>query len=178
MHDKLFILAEKLLSYFFASAYINLFEKAILEEFEMVSLDKKSKVLHIGCGPLPNTLVSLAKHIPANYVGIDKDEEAVRIARKIVKKYGLEISIEKGDALDYPIGEFDIIIISFGVEPKEKVFDRIRVESKKNVKIVYRKQWDFMDAIYGRKDFLPSGFKMIAEHNRRDFIKSYLLEVS
>lgn len=177
LHDRMFIMLEKFLKPFHR-AYINLYEKMTLEEFQMVDIDKESKILHIGCGPIPNTLIILAKNFPAYYTGIDKDEEAVRIARKIVKKYGLEISIEKGDALDYPIGEFDIIIISFGVEPKEKVFDRIRVESKKNVKIVYRKQWDFMDAIYGRKDFLPSGFKLVAEHDRRDFIKSYLLEVS
>ncbi|KAA0010163.1 MAG: class I SAM-dependent methyltransferase [Thermoplasmata archaeon] len=180
MHDRLFIFLEKYLSSLpFRHAYIKFFEKATLEEFKMVGISIDDNVLHVGCGALPNTLITLAKHIKASYVGIDRDEEAVETAKKIVEEYGLEnVEVERGDALDYPIKDFDVIIISFGVEPKEKVFERIREEGKEGVKIVYRKQWDFMDVIYGRKDFLPSGFKIVAEHNRRDFIKSYLLKVS
>jgi protein-L-isoaspartate O-methyltransferase len=177
-HDKLFVLAEKMLSStFLRHAYINFFERATLEEFEMAGIKKEHNILHIGCGPLPNTIISLAKNIDASYVGIDRDKDAVKIARKIVKEYGLKnVMIEEGDALSYPVKDFDFIIISFGVEPKEKVFERLRKEMKKDAKIVYRKTWDFMDVIYGRKDFLPSGFKVVAFHNRRDFIKSYLLE--
>ncbi len=177
IHDKLFILIEKLLSStFLKHAYIKFFERATLEEFEMVGINRNDKVIHIGCGALPNTLISLAKNIPANYVGIDRDRESVRIAKKIVERYKIKnVKIEEGDALNYPIQDFDLIIVSFGVEPKEKVFERIRKEAKKNAKIIYRKQWDFMDKIYGRKDFLPNGFKIISYHKRRDFIKSYLL---
>lgn len=177
MHDKFFILIEKLLSStFLKHVYIKFFERATLEEFEMVEIRKSDKVIHIGCGPLPNTLVSLAKNIPAHYVGIDRDEEAVKIGKKIVQEYGLKnVLIERGDALEYPIHDFDFIIVSFGVEPKEKVFDRLRKEMKNNAKIIYRKQWDFMDKIYGRKDFIPDGYKIVSVHKRRDFIKSYLL---
>ena len=60
------------------------------------------------------------------------------------------------------------------MEPKEKVFERLREETKENVKIILRKQWDFMDAIYGR-NIIPEGFKVISYKKRRDFLKSYLL---
>jgi len=178
LHDQLFIITEKILSStLLRRAYINFFEKSILEEFEMVNIGSNDKILHVGCGALPNTLISLAKNIAAHYIGIDKDKEAVEIAKKIVAEYGLKnVEIEQGDALHYPFKEFDIIIISFGVEPKEKVFDRLKKETKEDVRIVFRKTWDFMDVIYGRKYFLPTGFKIVAFHNRRDFIKSYLLK--
>jgi len=178
LHDRMFIKMEKMLSSsFLRHAYINFFERATLEEFAMVEIERHNKVLHIGCGPLPNTLITLARNMPAEYVGIDIDEEAVKIARNVVKAYGLKnVSIEKGDATSYPLQNFDIIIISYGVEPKERVFYRLKNETKEKVKIVYRKQWDFMDALYGVKEIVPPGFKIKAFHKRRDLIKSYLLE--
>lgn len=177
VHDKFFIFVEKFLSAMpFKKAYINFFEKATLEEFEMVEINENDKILHVGCGPLPNTLISLAKHIEAKYFGIDKDEEAVKIARKIINEYGLNIKIEKGDAINYPLKDFDIIIVSYGVEPKEKIFERLKNDTKENVRIILRKQWDFMDSIYGKRKIIPDGFKVMAYKKRRDFLKSYLLE--
>ena len=151
-HDKLFISLEKILSRspLFSSAYVNFFEKATLEEFEMAHIKKDDTVLHIGCGSLPNTLISLGRNIGASYVGIDIDNAAVATAQKLVKKYTLDnVKIEYGNAQDYPLKNFDFIIVSFGVEPKENVFERIRKEMKDYAKIIYRKQWDFMDKIYG-----------------------------
>lgn len=177
MHDRMFIFIEKLLSKFFAKAYINFFERAIVEEFEMVKIKEKDKILHIGCGPLPNTLISLAKNIKAIYTGIDKDREAIEIARKIISEYNLDIKVEEGNALSYPISDFDIIIVSFGVEPRNEVFERIRRDCKKNAKIICRKQWDFLDTIFGKRE-LPDGFEVISYHKRRDLIKSYLLRPS
>ncbi len=175
LHDRMFIFIEKILSKLFAKAYINFFEKAIIEEFEMVKIKEDDRVLHIGCGPLPNTLVSLAKNIKAIYTGIDRDSEAVEIARKIVSKYNLDIKIEEGNALSYNLSDFDIIIVSFGVEPYNEVFERIRKNCKKNAKIVCRKQWDLLDTIFGKKE-LPDGFEIISQYKRRDLIKSYLLK--
>ncbi len=178
LHDRMFIFAEKFLSTsVLRHAYIKFFEKATLEEFEMVGIGKEDRILHVGCGPLPNTLITLASYTKAEYVGIDRDREAVKIARNIVKEYGLNnVKIEIGDAAKYPFKEFDVIIISFGVEPKEIVFKRLKEETKKGVRVVFRKTWDFMDVIYGRKIEVPEGFKIVAHHNRRDLIKSYLLK--
>lgn len=178
MHDRMFIKIEKIFSSsFLRNAYIKFFERATMEEFEMVGIEESDRVIHIGCGPLPNTLISLARNIPARYTGIDIDEEAVEIARDMIKKYGIEnVAIEKGDALSYPLNNFDVIIISYGVEPKEEVFKRLRDETKNDVRIVYRKQWDFMDFIYGVREIVPSGFRIKDFHKRRDMIKSYLLE--
>lgn len=175
-HDKLFIFTEKFLSSsILGDAYIKFFERATLEEFEMVDICEDDEVLHIGCGALPNTLISLAKNIPAHYTGIDRDEEAVEIARRVVRRYNLtNVRIEYGDAMDYPLNGYDLIIISFGVGEEEKVFERIRREAKEGAKVIYRKQWDFMNRIYKRED-VPTGFKIMAVHKRRDFIKSYLL---
>ena len=178
MHDKLFIVLERILSSsFLRHVYINFFEKATLEEFDKVEINENERIIHIGCGPLPNTLITLAKYRNAKYFGIDKDKKSTILARKVIEEYDLEnIIIEEGDALDYSFENFDIIIISFGVEPKEVVFEKIRKETKKDVIIIFRKQWDFMDLVYGRKDFIPHGFKVLNYHHRRDMLKSYILQ--
>ncbi len=179
MHDVMLRTIEK----FFATnmlgrVYTKFFEKMTLDEFQMVKIGEKEKILHIGCGAVPNTLLILATYFNASFVGIDKDKKAVKKAREMVKKYGLEkkIKIEKGEAISYPISTFDVIIISLGVEPREKVFERIRKEMKNGTRIIARKPWDFMDAIYGRKEFIPNGFKIIKTFHRSDFIRSMLLK--
>ena len=173
LHDRMFIIFEKFIKPFHR-AYISLYEKMTLEEFEMVGIKENDKIIHIGCGPIPNTLIILAKNFPADYTGIDRDKEAVEMAREMIKKYKLNVKIEYGDALKYPISDYDVIIVSYGVEPYEKVFERIRKEMKKDAVVIYRKQWDFLDFIY--KKGLPRGFKIVGQHKRRDFIKSYMLK--
>lgn len=178
MHDRLFIKMEKLFSAsFLRHAYVKFFERATLEEFHMVDIQKNDAVLHIGCGPLPNTLISLARHSDATYVGIDRDPESVTIARRMVHEYHLNnVTIEHGDAMHYPLNIFDFIIISFGVEPKEEIFERMRHEMSDEALVIYRKQRGFMDALYGRRDFIPEGFEVVDAHHRRDMLTSYLLK--
>ncbi len=178
MHDFLLRSMEKILATnFFGKLYTKFFEKMTLDEFRMIEI-KEKKILHIGCGAIPNTLLILASHFDASFVGIDRDEEAVKKAREMVKKYGLEnkIKIENGEAISYPISPFDVIIISLGVEPRGEVFERIRNEMKEGALIIARKPWDFMDIVYGRKEFIPNGFRIVKTFNRQDFIKSMLLE--
>jgi len=177
-HDFALRTLEKILSAnFFGRLYTKFFEKMTLDEFEMVEIKKEHKILHVGCGAVPNTLLILAGNMEAHFVGIDRDKKAVEKAREMVKKYGLDekIKIEKGDAMLYPLSDFDVIIISLGVEPREKVFERIKNETRNDAKVVARKPWDFMDKIYGKKEFIPNGFKIVKTFNRQDFIKSMLL---
>jgi len=177
-HDLALRTLEKILSTnFFGRIYTKFFEKMTLDEFEMVGIEKNHKVLHVGCGAVPNTLLILAGNMDASFVGIDRDDKAVEKAREMVKKYGLEekIRIENGDAMSYPFSGFDVIVISLGVEPREQVFEKIRKETADDTKIVARKPWDSMDRVYGKDEFVPRGFKVVKTFNRQDFIKSMLL---
>ncbi|MEA2054149.1 MAG: class I SAM-dependent methyltransferase [Candidatus Thermoplasmatota archaeon] len=178
IHDIFLRTLEKIIATnFFGRIYTKFFEKMTLDEFGMAGIEKNCKVLHIGCGAVPNTLLVLAMNTDASFVGIDRDKKAVERAKDMVDRYGLgnKIHIMEGDAMSYPTDVFDVIVISLGVEPREKVFEKIRKEAKNNTKIVARKPWDFMDKIYGREEFVSRGFKIIKTFNRPDFIKSMLL---
>jgi predicted O-methyltransferase YrrM len=179
MHDFVLRMMEKFFAInFLGRIYTKFFEKMTLNEFKIAEIKENDNILHIGCGAVPNTLLILGSHYNASFVGIDRDKEAVKKARQMVKRYGLEkrIKINGGEAISYPLLTFDILIISLGVEPLEKVFERVRNEMKHGSRIVARKPWDFMDIIYGRKEFIPQGFKVINIVNRPDFIKSVLLK--
>ncbi|MDD3493954.1 MAG: class I SAM-dependent methyltransferase [Candidatus Thermoplasmatota archaeon] len=177
-HDVLLRTFEKAVATnFLGSVYTKFFEKMTLEEFAMVDIQPRHRVLHIGCGGVPNTLLILGNHVDASYTGIDRDRAAVRRARAMVERQGLtrRVTIEQGDALTYPLADFDLIVVSLGVEPRERVFARIR-EEVPGAAVIARKPWDFMDRIYGRDAFIPRGFEVVDVFHRQDFIKSMLLK--
>ncbi|RLF41638.1 MAG: hypothetical protein DRN17_08505, partial [Thermoplasmata archaeon] len=56
-HDIMLRTIEKIISTnFFGRLYTKFFEKMTLDEFKMVGIEKENKVLHVGCGAVPNTL--------------------------------------------------------------------------------------------------------------------------
>jgi hypothetical protein len=177
-HDRLFLLAETLLSStWLRHVYVKFFDKATLEEFSEVAIVDTDQVVHIGCGPLPNSLISLARRYPATFVGIDRDARAVTLARKLVGEYGISnVTIHHGDALDCDVAQYDLIIVSYGVGSEEALFSRLGTGMARNARAVYRKQWNVMDLLYGRRFSLPEGFEEVAVHNRRDLIQSHLLK--
>lgn len=157
--------------------YTAFFRQMTVREFRMADIQPEYRVLHVGCGSVPNTLLILAEATTASYVGIDRDTTAVVTARKMVRRYGLgqQITIEERDALAVNYDGFDLVILSLGVEPREAILAAIHDGMNPDAKVVARKPWDFMDRLYGRKEFIPRRFRIVETFHRPDFIKSLLL---
>ena len=162
---------------FVGTIYTAFFRQMTIKELQMACIQPEYRILHVGCGSVPNTLLILAEALPASYVGIDRDGVAVGRARNMVQQYGLEqrVTIEEDDALAVDYSSFDLIILSLGVEPREAILAAMCESMKSDAKIVTRKPWDFMDRLYGRKEFIPQGFCIVDVFHRPDFIKSMLL---
>lgn len=162
---------------FMGTIYTAFFRQMTIKEFQMAGIQPEHRVLHVGCGSVPNTLLILAEAWPASYVGIDRDRVAVNRAWEMVQQYGLRqrVTIEEDDALIVDYSRFDLIILSLGVEPREAILAAMREGMQSDAKIVARKPWDFMDRLYGRKEFIPQGFHIVDVFHRPDFIKSMLL---
>jgi len=178
-HDILLRTFEKIASNnIIGHIYTKFFEKMTIDEFSMINIHKDFRVLHIGCGGIPNTLLILAQHVEAKYVGIDRDPAAVAQACSMIDKYGLTnyVTIQQDNAIAHPFHSYDVIIVSLGVEPREEVFARIRKQASDSAIILARKPWDFLDKIYGKNPFVPLGFDIVNTFYRQDFIKSLLLE--
>ena len=110
------------------------------KEYRLFGISKENKVLHIGSGSFPLTEISLAEQIGANIVGIDKNPRAVEAANEIIykKKLNNKIKIEYGNGMNYPIEEFDVIIVSSCTSPKVRIVKNIFKNAKNNSKIIIR----------------------------------------
>lgn len=162
---------------FIGRIYTAFFRRMTVNEFRMADIQPGYRVLHIGCGSVPNTLLILADAFEASYVGIDRDAGAVASAREMIHRYGLErqVTIEERDALAMDYSRFDLIILSLGVEPRKAILAAIRDGMHMDAHVVARKPWDFMDRLYGREEFIPRRFRVVETFHRPDFIKSLLL---
>ena len=132
-----------------------------LNEIKMTNIKKNDKVLLIGCGIFPSETMLIAEQTGANVVGIDNSPQAVKIARKYVKKKGLSknIKIEYGDGKDFPINDFDVIFIAINVWPIDfvlkhilknmKLDGRVMCKSLKNdiINVIEKEKFDIVSKL-------------------------------
>ena len=122
----------------------NLYEKAIgkqyIKEYDQFGLLKYNKILHIGCGAYPLTEITLANSSNIKVVGIDKNPDAVVLAKEIIRRKKLEkkVTIIDGDGINYSADGFDVVIISSCSTPKEKVLENIFKKANRNSIIIVR----------------------------------------
>ena len=157
---------------FFLKSYGRFAAMITLEELSTVNLPKNAGILHIGCGSVPHTLISLARRKTWQLTGIDNDSNAVEKARMVIKRLNVDdkIKIEKGDGLKYSISGYDLIIMDYCVEPREKVLERIWKDADPGTNILYRTSWEILYPIYG-KDKIPEWIPV-----KRVFYKAYLVK--
>lgn len=121
-----------------------IYKKSIGEEYKneckTLKISKGKKVLHIGCGSFPLTEMTIANLSEANIVGIDKNKKAVSRGREVILKENLQnkIKIEQGNGANYPVKDFDLIIVSGCALPKKEILSHLFKDSKKNCNIIVR----------------------------------------
>jgi precorrin-6B methylase 2 len=80
-------------------------------------------ILHVGCGSIPASSILLAQKTKGVILGIDKDDYAVKQAKKFISHTNpsKHLEIKKGGPLDFDLCLFDVILISQGIVPKKQV---------------------------------------------------------
>ena len=120
------------------------YEKSIGEEYKneckAFNISKGKKILHIGCGSYPLTEMTIVRLFEVDVVGIDKNTKAVKRANEVIlkKQFDKKIIIEQGNGADYPVEEFDMIIVSSCALPKTDILNHVFTKAKKNSIIVIR----------------------------------------
>lgn len=120
------------------------YERSIGEEYKneckAFNISKGKKILHIGCGSYPLTEMTIVRLFEVDVVGIDKNTKAVKRANEVIlkKQFDKKIIIEQGNGADYPVEEFDMIIVSSCALPKTDILNHIFTKAKKNSIIVIR----------------------------------------
>lgn len=106
--------------------------------YKNLELKDIKKMVMVGCGPLPNTIMYFYENtkIP-EIIGLDNNQEAVFMAGTMLK--GLECSgvkLRHMDGTKYDYSEADVITIANFVSPKNKVLNRIASTCKDSAQIV------------------------------------------
>jgi precorrin-6B methylase 2 len=133
--------------------YIKIHEPSIKKEIEMSKLSQSDKILHIGCGAIPYTLIVIVKEIGVSVLGIDYKSRIVDLANNYLKRFNLSdmIRIETGEGQKYDASGFNVVIISYGIEIQEVVLHHILDSVKDGTRIILRrstlKKNDYIDSI-------------------------------
>ena len=122
------------------SVYSKLYEDLVEKEIEVAGLSDEDKVLFIGCGSMPVTAVLLSEKTGCAVVAVDWDSKAVKNAAKYLKSSRLEdhVKLVYADGATYPVDDFDLVFLSYGVVNKELVLKNVAEKMRGNTKLMFR----------------------------------------
>ncbi|MFA1736797.1 nicotianamine synthase family protein [Lysinibacillus fusiformis] len=121
--------------------YFRNIENCIGKEFGDFEITSQSKVLLIGSGSFPITLLMVAERTGADVFGIDIDDEAIRLGKHVVNKLGnhLSIQIDKKTVGELAvIKQVSHIIFSSTVSNKYDILDQLYDITNKDVLVAMR----------------------------------------
>ena len=161
--------------------YLDFYEGIVLNEVILAGITRSDRILHIGCGPIPATSILLVRKTQANVTGIDINQSSVKQAQKLVVMSNLQdvIQIKHADAKDFSVSNFDIIVISQGVKPYDKILNNISKEMKKDAKVIFRTSSTPTGEISQKDLFLKDIFKIeriVAQKKNATLISVLLLK--
>lgn len=166
---------QKLIGMFYLKAYHVIVHK----EIEMAEIGAQTRVLHIG-GGVPFTAIIIARSTGAEVVVLDNNPKVVDIARRCVGSYGLgdKIKVILADGMNFPASDFDAIIISLHVTPKEAVLSNVFATCQSGAKIIYRSSKKSFEAVYRDRELIgryEPYIKSTVHHCGFDIEASHLL---
>lgn len=177
----LFVIFEKIASNFeiISRNYIEIYHDVVKEEIKLANIFPNDKVLVIGCGSIPSTSVILAEETNTQITALDYDPKAVTKASRYVKKHNLQdkIKIQFGDGAKYPVRDFSVIFVLYGVKNKPQLLKYLSDEVNENTRLIYRTSRDMRGKIQDDQIQLSKLFqiKNIVRTNSFGTMDSFLL---
>lgn len=123
------------------SGYFNNVEHCIEEEFGQWQITNEDKLLLVGAGAYPMTLIQVAKKTGASVIGIDIDSQAVDLAQRIVKilapNEDIEITEHTVDQVQ-DIKDVTHVIFSSTVPIKYDILDELYALTNEDIVVAMR----------------------------------------
>ena len=159
--------------------YLDFYNNMIDNEIALADISVNNNVLHIGCGPIPATSILITKKTDAHVSCIDKNPKSVQQAQILLKKLGIanNIQVFHAGALNYPLKEYDLIIISQGVKPYYEILNYISKFIENDTKVIFRTSSSIDSDIVDKDLFLKKIFviKKIIPQKKNGLLISILL---
>jgi hypothetical protein len=132
-----------------ADEYIERYRGMVESEAKIANLKENDKVIILGGGSLPLTALTYTKIFNAQCTCIDIDRQAVKTSKELIKHLNLQnkIDIHYGNAFDYPLKEYDLILVVC-LLPKKKALAHVFKENNQ-AKIVFRSAIGLFKLWYG-----------------------------
>ena len=110
-------------------------------EYEGAGLQSGDRVVFLGSGPLPLSLIALCTQYGIEGIGIEKAPEYVDISRKILERLQLSalIRIIGGNHFSLPLEEnCTLIMVAAAARPKKEIFSHFAKVLKPGARVSYR----------------------------------------
>jgi hypothetical protein len=110
-------------------------------EFEGARLKRGDRVVFLGSGPLPLSLIALASGHGIRGIGIEKEAVTVELSRKVIACLGLgeQIEIILGDHYVLPLPhEYGLFMVGADAIPKQEIFAHLARALPTGMKLSYR----------------------------------------
>lgn len=178
--DYMFVVVEKIVIKMkkLLPLYLTYYEDIVDEEISIANIHSDDEVLHMGCGPIPSTCILIAQKTGAA-TGIDKILRTVEEARSCIQviKCGDKVQVKHANALGYPIENFDIVIVSQGIEPRDEILKYISQSMKADARVIFRTISSKEGDLTHHDLFLKSLFKIIkiVSHEQHGLLVSVML---
>ena len=116
------------------------YEGLLKNESELVDFDENTKLVFIGSGPLPVTLIMFNKMFGCKCVGIEVQPSVAKLSRHIIRRLGLadDIEIVIGDERYVKHLDYDVVMVAAFAIPKDKVFGNLWEIINPDTPILYR----------------------------------------
>ncbi len=164
--------------YPFFILYHKLYRRVLQREVELAGITERDVVLNIGCGAAPFTALHVVQMTGAKVIALDKDPEAVAMARDFLKKHGLDenIDIRHGDGSPEELPFFTVAMIALHVLEKEKMLQNLQAQGPPGARLVFRQPVKAYRQEYGyfRDDIPPD--RRIAQ-DMKTFQESFLFMI-
>jgi hypothetical protein len=116
------------------------YQRLIKNENKLVNFSPEQRVVFIGGGPLPLTLILLNKLYGARCVSIEILPSVSELSRQVIKKLGMEsqIIVVEGDETAVKDLDYTVLMVAALAEPKERVFANLWETVDTATPVIYR----------------------------------------
>ncbi len=149
----------------FEYVYLEMCKDLVKKEIKEANITSTDKVLHVGCGSLPYSALIISQKTKARVIAVDNDFFAAKCASNYIKNRNNAVKIVCGNDKNFLIKEFDVILVSHGVIPKEVILRNIYASMKNQARLIFRNPKGIVGRIYNKAmvDFDFNGVKRIKQ---------------